>query len=59
MFRLIASLLVVLVCGVGYLAFGHTSSGSSGSSDASASQQQAAPAAPSQDDSQFKDLKVN
>ena len=58
MFRLIASLLVVLVCGLGYVVFGHSSEGSSGSSDASASQQ-AAPTAPSQDDSQFKDLKVN
>ena len=58
MFRLIASLLVVLVCGLGYVVFGHSSEGSSGSSDASASQQ-AAPAQQDNSNDEFKNLKVN
>jgi hypothetical protein len=63
MFRLICSLLVVLVCVGGYLAFnrdsGTAQAGSNDSADVSMSQP-SAPAAPaSPDDNAMKDLKVN
>jgi hypothetical protein len=57
LFRLITSLLVVLVCVGGYFAFNRDSGSVQTGSD-TAQTQSAAPAA-SSDDNAFKDLKVN
>lgn len=61
MYRLITSLLVVVVCVGGYLAFGRDSATAQAGSDAVQTQSAAPAATPSSDDSnnEFKNLKVN
>lgn len=59
MYRLICSLLVVLVCVGGYFAFNHDSGSAQQASDAVQTQTAAPAASTSSDDNNFKDLKVN
>lgn len=59
LYRVLGSLLVVLVCVGGYLAFDRTSQPVQDGSDASQTQTAAPAAAPSSDDNSLKDLKVN